>query len=201
MRVPNEPDEKRPGAFSEFLRLQADFQARVAEESLRYLRRLQGAFSPGAPGTVVVPADGLVLDVSGSPGGAVELRLEVENRQRAYCVSTPVLSPLVDAGGTTWFPEARPSPVSLLLPPGDVAMLTVSVPLPDDLPAGSYRGVLLLEGFRHEGIPVTVTVTEMKKRAKRPGTSSTKSPVRRSSVAKRGTSRAGGPARTARGRA
>ena len=49
MRVANKPEEDQPGAFAEFLRLQAEFQARVAEESIRYLRRLQGAFSPAAP--------------------------------------------------------------------------------------------------------------------------------------------------------
>jgi len=54
-RVSND-SEGSSGPFSELLRLQSDFQARLTEETLRYLRRLQGTLGPTAPGTVVKPA-------------------------------------------------------------------------------------------------------------------------------------------------
>lgn len=66
------------GAFAELIRLQTEFQARLAEETLRYLRRLQGAVGPSVPGTVVLADATLQLNATGSPGQSVELRLEVE---------------------------------------------------------------------------------------------------------------------------
>ena len=43
-------DEKSPpNPLSDWLRLQSDFQARLADETLRYLRRLQGAVAPATP--------------------------------------------------------------------------------------------------------------------------------------------------------
>ena len=158
-RIPNDPAGSRAGAFAEVLKLQIEFQARLAEEALRYLRRLQGAGTPAAPGTVLVPDGSVVLQASGAPGGAVSLEVEVENRQRVHCVVTPALTPLVDASGTTWFPAAEPSPASTLVAPGEVKKLSLAVELPADLPPGTYRGALLLQGFREGGLQVTVTVT------------------------------------------
>jgi hypothetical protein len=89
----------------------------------------------------------------------VELRLEVENRQRMHCMVMPLLSPLVEASGTTWFPATEPLLSSLLLAPEEVAPLVIKVTLPSSLPAGVYRGALLLQGFREGSIPVAVTVT------------------------------------------
>ncbi len=148
------------GAFAELIRLQTEFQARLAEETLRYLRRLQGAVGPSVPGTVVLADATLQLNATGSPGQSVELRLEVENRQRVHCVVTPALSPLLDDAGTTWFPAAESSPPALLLAPGEVSSIAVQVELPNELPHRTYRGALLLQGFRHGGVPVAIAVTE-----------------------------------------
>lgn len=148
------------GAFSELLRLQTEFQARLAEETLHYLRRLQGAAAPAAPGTVVVPQEGAVLSAAGTAGSGVRLRLEIENRQRVHCVVTPMLGPLVNGEGVTWFPAADPSSASsTLLAPGQARTLDVQVALPAELPVGTYRGVLLLQGFRNEDVPVAIEVT------------------------------------------
>lgn len=54
--------------FSELLRLQTDFQARLADETFRYLRRLHGTLGPGAPGTVARAT------VPGAPGPSVPCR-------------------------------------------------------------------------------------------------------------------------------
>src|SRR2546426_1122881 len=67
------------GTFSELLRLQTEFQTRLAEETLNYLRRVQGAAAPASPGTVLVPQDGdaLVLRGFGERGVAVAIEAKV----------------------------------------------------------------------------------------------------------------------------
>ena len=144
------------GAFSELLRLQTEFQARLAEETLHYLRRLQGAAAPASPGTILVPDAGTTLTAIAAPGSAVELRLEIENRQRVHCIVTPMLSPLVSPEGVTWFPDATPSPPSTLVPPGATRTLELAVPLPADLPPAAYRGALVLQGFGDRGVAVAI---------------------------------------------
>lgn len=179
----NDPGEGPSGAFGDLLRLQSDFQARLAEETLRYLRRLQGAAAPAVPGTVLLPEGDVELKASGAPGTAVELRLEVENRQRVHCVVTPMLSPLVAASGVTWFPAASPEPASTLLAPAETRELTIALPLPAELPAGAYRGALILQGFRDGALPVVIE-------ARAPRTPSRKRPAARR--ASGGRSRPGG---------
>lgn len=159
VRIPNDPKDEGGGPFSDLFRLQAEFQTRLAEETMRYLHRLQGAAAPVAPGTVLLPDGSSELRVSGTPGFAVELRLEVENRQRVHCMVTPMLSPLVEASGVTWFPAAELSPASTLLAPQEVSGLVIGLPVPGALPAGTYRGALLLQGFREGAISVVVTVS------------------------------------------
>ncbi len=159
MRVASDPPDEQRGPFGELLRLQSEFQARLADETLRYLRRLQGAFAPAAPGTVVVPDGDAALAATCEPGSQVVLRLEAENRQRVHSVVTPMLTPLVDRGGTTWFPAGDTAPASILLGPGEVGVVTVELAVPAALPPGTYRGALVLQGFREGGVPVAVEVT------------------------------------------
>jgi hypothetical protein len=154
--VGNDPGEGLGGAFADLLRLQTDFQARLADETLRYLRRLQGAAAPAVPGTVLLPDGEVELRGAGVPGTAVQLRVEVENRQRVHCVVTPMLTPLVAASGVTWFPAAAPEPPSMLLAPSESRELAIELPLPDELPTSLYRGALILQGFRDGGIPVAI---------------------------------------------
>ncbi len=160
-RIGNEsddPDDPAGGAFADFLRLQAEFQSRLADETMRYLRRLQAAVGPWAPGTVVVPDPGGELHAAGVPGDSVALSLGIENHQEVHCVVTPALTPLMQASGAMWLPDAEPSPPSALLGPGHTTELRVTVALPADLPTGTWRGALLLHGFRGEGVPVRVEV-------------------------------------------
>jgi hypothetical protein len=158
VRVPNDPSGSPGSALSEFVRLQTEFQARLAEETISYLRRLQGAAAPAAPGTVVMPdADG-TLDAAAQPGGSAVLELEVENRQRVHCMVTPVLGQLVAASGVTWMPAAEATPPSLLVAPEQVVKLAVALAVPPELPPDTYRGSLVLQGFRQGGVPVAVTV-------------------------------------------
>jgi hypothetical protein len=177
MRIPNDPSDGSRGAFGELLRLQTEFQARLAEETIRYLRRLQGAGMPAAPGTVVHPNDGGELRGSGRPGEVVTLELEVENRQRVHSMVTPLIEPLVEASGVTWFPELQLSPGSELVPPGEVRQLVLPVSVPAGLPPGTYRGALVLQGFREGAVPITVDV-------KRPAASRRASTAKRSAPAK-----------------
>jgi hypothetical protein len=156
--VTNESGGDPAGPFSELLRLQTEFQARLTEETLRYLRRLQGASAPATPSTVLLPGQSIELRASGSPNSAVVLTLEIENRQRMHCLVTPMLSPLVAASGVTWFPESEPSPASLLLAPEEIAPLSIELRLPTNLPPDVYRGALLLQGYRQGSIAVTIEV-------------------------------------------
>jgi len=161
MNVTNDPSEQMPdGPARDLMRLQVDFHARLAEETTRYLRRLQAMLSPAAPGTVVRSDGAECLSASGPAGSTVTLRVEVENRQASHCMVTPMLSVLADDGGTTWFPDAELVPASALLAPNEKRTLEVRLPLPEDVPPGSFRGVLVLLGFRAGGIPVLVEVTQ-----------------------------------------
>jgi hypothetical protein len=139
------------------LRLQAQFQARLAEEALGYMRRLQGATAPAAPGTVLVPDPDTTLEARGRCGGTVELRVELENRQRVHCMVRPLLGELVSAQGVTWHPEAEVHPPTRLVAPGETAEVVIAVVLPPVLPAATYRGSLVLLGFRKGGLPVSIT--------------------------------------------
>ena len=159
MRVSNDAGGAGPsGAFAEMFRLQSEFQARLAEETLRYLRRLQGAVVPAAPGTVVLPDGELELDANGVPGGSVDIRVEVENLQRVHCMVTPQLTPLVSAVGVTWFPATGQGGESRLVAPNAVEQVAIPVSVPAELPDGEYRGALVLQGFRSNSLPVRITV-------------------------------------------
>ncbi len=159
MRVPSDPPDEQRGPLSELVRLQSEFQARLADETLRYLRRVQGTLAPAAPGTVVMPDGDGALRAAGKPGERVTLRLEAENRQRVHCLLTPMLTPLVARTGTTWFPAGDPSPASTLLAPGEVGTVTLELAVPAALPPDVYRGALVLQGFRENGVTVTLEVT------------------------------------------
>ena len=94
VRVSNDDGSGMAAVFSDLLKLQTEFQARLAEEALTSLRRLQGAAAPAAPGTVLVPDGGVQLTAAGAPGSSLTLSLEIENRQRVHTVVTPMLGPL-----------------------------------------------------------------------------------------------------------
>jgi hypothetical protein len=150
------------GSFAELMKLQAEFQGRLAEETLRYLRRMQGLFEPHAPGTVIQPEAPEPLRADGSPGGSATWVLVTENRQRVHTVLAPALTPLVSDDGTTWVPDAEVTPVMGLLAPDEGVSVTVVAALPSNLPVGSYRGLLVLRGLRSSGVPVVVDVVEEK---------------------------------------
>lgn len=162
MRISNEQDEsQKDSAFSRLIQLQGDFQARLVEETMRYLQRLRGPLSPTAPGTVVRAGGETELHVEGMVGTSVSLSIELENRQRAFTMVMPQISALLAEDGTAWFPEARTSAVgspggSCLVAPRETAEIEVSLTLPPELPPGLYRGALILLGFRNSSVPVSV---------------------------------------------
>lgn len=158
MRIAN--DEPGSGPFAELVKMQAEFQTRLVEESIRYLRRLQGVFEPRAPGTVLQPGSETLVAAPSTAGETVELAVEVENRQRVHTMVTPAVTPLVEPNGTTFFPAAEFSPPSRLLAPEEVAVLALRLPLPTALPPGTYRGMLILQGFRDGGVSLVVQVSE-----------------------------------------
>jgi hypothetical protein len=159
MRVTNDPGpDAADDAFAELLRLQGEFQARLADETLRYLRRLQATTGPSNPGTVARAAGDAQLEASAQTGERAEFALEVENLQEAYGSVAPALTPLLGDDGTSWFPAVEVRPPSTLLPPGQVVKIAVSVAVPEQVPAGRYRGALLLQGFRQDALPVVIEV-------------------------------------------
>jgi hypothetical protein len=174
MKISNDPAEEKNRPFTELFRLQTEFQARLADETLRYLRRLQGAAAPASPGTVMIPGGVSDLKGAGAPGSPVELKLEVENLQRVHCTASPTLSPLVSASGITWFPESESTPVTMLVAPGATAELRLRVAIPAQLPPGVYRGCLMLHGFRDGALPVVIEVGETPKEEPRRAGSGTR---------------------------
>src|SRR2546429_9313671 len=101
------------GTFSELLRLQTEFQTRLAEETLNYLRRVQGAAAPASPGTVLVPQDGDALTAAGTLGSTVQLPLDLGKPPRGHCLGAPMLSPPLHPAGGPWVPAAAPPPSPL----------------------------------------------------------------------------------------
>ena len=163
------------GPFADLLRLQTEFQSRLGEETIRYVRRLQGAMGPASPGTVVL-TDKSTEIAARAEGKSVTLRLELENLQRVHSVVTPQITPLVSDAGTTWFPSSDASAAFRILPPGAVEIFEIALDVPEALPPGIYRGALMLLGFRQGALPVRVEIP-------RTQTSNTPSPRRRAAAA------------------
>jgi hypothetical protein len=183
VKVSNESTGGLDGAFSDLIRFQAEFQARLAEETLRYLRKLHGALGPAAPGTVVAPDPGSRIDARAAPGATVREPIEIENRQRVHVMVTPALTPLISSAGATWFPAAEISPPSLLLAPEETGVITIAIDVPASLAAGEYRGALILQGFREGGLPLTLAVGEPAPAGK-PSRARTKPRARKSAPAR-----------------
>jgi len=163
MRVTNKAGAAG-GAFAELLQLQTDFQARLADETLRYLRQVQGLVGPSSPGTVLSAEPGIEVKASGVRGEATLLTLEVENRQRVYSVVVPCLTQLVSSNGTTWFPMVASGAGSMLVAPGSIALISLSIGVPSHLPPATYKGALILQGFRDDAIPVTIVIENKKEK-------------------------------------
>jgi len=159
MRITNEGPDDGPGQFGDLMRLQAEFQARLAEETFKYLRHLQGILEPQAPGTVVQPdRDGAALRAEARPGDTVALDLEIENRQRAYCLIRPALTPLAGVGAVTWYPDVEMIPPSAVVAPGERCQLAIRVTVPASIPESTYVGSLLLPGFREGALALTLDI-------------------------------------------
>jgi hypothetical protein len=162
-------DASEPEApFSELVRLQMDFQTRLAEETLRYLRRIQASALPATPSTVV-RADRERPALRARAGESVALVERIENRQRVHAIVTALLTPLVASSGTTWFPQGEPE--TLIVPPGERSVLTLHVAVPAELPPGTYRGALMLTGLENGTLPVALQVASQprRRRARRDG--------------------------------
>src|SRR3954451_9934353 len=114
-----EPPQGAGEALTEILRLQTEFQGRMVDETLKYLRPVQGMFEPHSPGTVLRPDALAVLAVSAPVGGRTSVQLDVENRQRVHTALAAVLTPLVGDDGTTWFVDADARPAFRLLAPAE----------------------------------------------------------------------------------
>ena len=148
-----EPSQGAGEALSEILRLQSEFQGRMVDETLRYLRRVQGMFEPHSPGTVLRPDAPETLRVSAPVGGRTSVQLDVENRQRVHTALAALLTPLVGDDGTTWFVDADARPGLLAARPGqEQARVTVRLRVPQDVPPGVYRGLVTFRGLQPAGV-------------------------------------------------
>jgi hypothetical protein len=159
MPISNDPGGSGwSGPFADLLRLQTEFQSRLGEETIRYLRRLQGALGPAAPGTVVVARAGHELSAQATPGGTAELTVELENLQRVHAVVSPQLTPLVSDAGATWFPAVESGSAFRILAPGATESVVLRVEVPTEVPEGVYRGAVLLVGFREGALAVNISI-------------------------------------------
>ena len=159
MPISNDPGGSAwSGPFADLLRLQTEFQSRLGEETIRYLRKLQGALGPAAPGTVVVARAGHELSAQATPGSTAELAVELENLQRVHAVVSPQLTPLVSDAGATWFPAVEPGSAFRILAPGATESMVLRIAVPAEIPAGVYRGAVVLVGFREGALAVNINV-------------------------------------------
>ena len=156
MQISNE-EPTGDSAWAQLLRLQSEYQARLAEETMKYLRGLQAAFIPRVPGTIVQP-NGARLTGSGAAGCSIQLHAEIENRQRVHTPVSPAVTPLVSDDGRTWYPVAELEPVAMLIGPDETSELSITIQLPIELAPGTFRGSLVLQGFLVEGVPIEITV-------------------------------------------
>ena len=69
-----------------------------------------------------------------------------------------MLGPLVAPTGVTWFPAADRAPPSTLVAPEQVVALSLAVTCRREMPPGTYRGALVLQGFGGGGVPVAIEV-------------------------------------------
>lgn len=152
-------DKSSQSPLSDWIRLQADFQARLTNETFRYLRRLQGTIAPVTPGTVVLPEERIELNARAVPGGTFEITLEVKNYQRVHAVAAPGIDPLVSSSGTTWYPDVDFLPEFSLIGPDQTVEFQMRVSVPPNLPAGNYIGVLSLRGLRQQVFRFSVKVS------------------------------------------
>jgi hypothetical protein len=166
-------EDNSQNPISEWIRVQADFQARLTNETFRYLRRLQGAVAPVTPGTVVLPEERFDLNARAVPGGTFEITLEVKNYQRVHAVAAPGIDPLVSSSGTTWYPEVDFLPEFSLIGPDQTVEFQVRVSVPPNLPTGNYMGVLSLRGLRQQVFRFSVEVSsgKVESRTSRPAAS------------------------------
>ena len=181
MRLSNEPEQSE-GLLGQLIKLQTEFSARLTEETIRYLRRLQGMAAPAAPGTVVLPGETSVVEAAGQPGGSANIELEVENRQRVHTVVSASLTAMVAASGVTWFPQGEVEPALLIVAPAETRLLTISVPIPTEIPEDTYRGAVLMPGFTESGVPIAVAVETPK--AERQATRAKKTTAKKTTAKK-----------------
>ena len=146
--------------IAQILKAQYEYQTKSLEEYMKYLSVLQGTIGPYAPGTIMTPSPDLELEAASTPGTTVELTLKVENKQFAYSVVSPVMTPFITESGITWFPDVEFSPVSMLLAPQETKKIVIKIKLPTELSPNLFHGSLLLIGFRFGGIPVKIRVKE-----------------------------------------
>ncbi|MBM7808038.1 hypothetical protein JOD57_003875 [Geodermatophilus bullaregiensis] len=160
IRLTGPEPENSAESLRRLLELQSDFAARLSEETLRYLRNLQGVIGPATPGTVVLAERETALDTEGRPGGTVVLAVEVLNEQAVYGVVAPALSPLVSGQGGTWFPQASVDPPYQLVEPHATRRIAVTIAVPVDIPPETYRGMILFPGSPN-GVGVAVRVSSL----------------------------------------
>ena len=161
MRVASDPPDEQRGPLSELLRLQSEFQARLADETLRYLRRLQGAFAPAAPGTVVRPDGDGELRAAGRPGPARDPPARGrESPARPLPGDAHADAARAHAPGRRGSrrPIRRPPPRCWR--PARSARWRSSSSCRRSCPPDVYKGALVLQGFREGGVPVTIDASD-----------------------------------------
>ena len=88
--------------------------------------------------------------------------MKVENKQLAYTILAPQMTPFIAESGVTWFAETEFIPTSFLIAPEEIKSLIIKIRLPKELPIGLFHASLLLVGFRSDGVPVKINVKAKK---------------------------------------
>lgn len=119
-----------------------------------WLRGLTWTLGPVAVGTAL---DGGAVNGHGVVGGHCRLAFDVTNRQRAATSVALRPSTLRSDDGTEWRPTTTTTSTTLLTA-GETRRMRLTIEVPDDLPAATYRGALIGLATRGDAPALTITV-------------------------------------------
>lgn len=140
------PGSRTPGA-------ERDRASPPTDDLTSWLRGLTWTLGPVSVGTAL---DGDDITAHGQAGGHCRLAIDVTNRQAA--ATSVVLRPsmLRSDDGTEWRPTTTTASTTLLTA-RETRRVRLTIEVPDDLPAATYRGTLT--GLATRGTPPALTIT------------------------------------------
>ncbi|MEL6890872.1 MAG: hypothetical protein AAFP84_04710 [Actinomycetota bacterium] len=126
------------------------------DELTSWLRDLLWALGPVAPGIQVTPCR--IVTISGEVGAIAAGSVTVHNRQRSAVAARLSVTPLRGDSGHTWLPLTVDD-VDVVVPAGEQRTAELAVFVPPNLPAGVYRGGIVVLGAVGDDLELHVDVS------------------------------------------